>query len=98
MIRILICDDHTIVRKGLKQILSEDPNLVVSGEAASGQECVEKLKKGNWDVLVLDISLPDRSGLDVLKQVKSQYPKLPVLMLSMHAEEQYAVRVLRAGA
>jgi two-component system, NarL family, invasion response regulator UvrY len=98
MIRILICDDHTIVRKGLKQILSEDPNLVVAGEAASGQECVEKLKKGGWDALVLDISLPDRSGLDVLKQVRSQYPRLPVLMLSMHAEEQYAVRVLRAGA
>lgn len=98
MIRILICDDHTIVRKGLKQILSEDPNLSVTGEAASGQECIETLKKGGWDVLVLDISLPDRSGLDVLKQVKTQYPKLPVLMLSMHAEEQYAVRVLRAGA
>lgn len=97
-IRILVADDHAVVREGLKQILSDTPNLVVAGEAGTGQEVLSKLRSGQWDVVVLDISLPDRSGLDVLKQIKSYYPKLPVLVLTMHAEEQYAVRVLRAGA
>jgi two-component system, NarL family, invasion response regulator UvrY len=98
MIKIMIVDDHEIVRKGLKQILKEAPHIAVAGEASTGQEAMEKLKKNPFDMLVLDISLPDRSGLEVLKQVRQQYPKIPVLILTMHAEEQYAARVLRAGA
>jgi len=96
--RILIVDDHAVVRQGLKQILLDSDIPVAIGEASSGQEALSMVRSGHWDVVVLDISLPDRSGLDVLKQVKSYYPKLPVLVLTMHAEEQYAVRVLRAGA
>ena len=98
MTRILVVDDHAIVRQGLKQILADTPDLVVAGEASTGQEALEKVRTGEWDVVVLDISLPDRSGLTVLEQLKSQYPELPVLVLSMHAEEQYALRVLKAGA
>lgn len=97
-IRILVVDDHAVVRQGVKQILAEMPGVVVAGEAGSGQEALGKIRSEAWDVVILDISLPDRSGLDVLKQAKSFYPKLPVLVLSMHAEAQYAVRVLRAGA
>lgn len=96
--RVLIVDDHAVVRQGLKLILTESDLPVSIGEAGSGQEALSMARSGNWDVVVLDISLPDRSGLDVLKQIKSYYPKLPVLVLTMHAEEQYAVRVLRAGA
>ena len=98
MTRILVVDDHAIVRQGLKQILADTPDLVVAGEASTGQEALEKVRTGQWDVVVLDISLPDRSGLTVLEQLKTQYPDLPVLVLSMHAEEQYAVRVMKAGA
>ena len=98
MTRILVVDDHAIVRQGLKQSLADTPDLVVAGEASTGQEALEKVRTGEWDVVVLDISLPDRSGLTVLEQLKSQYPELPVLVLSMHAEEQYALRVLKAGA
>lgn len=97
-VRILVVDDHAIVRRGLKQILSEVPGMVVAGEAATGAAALNELRSADWDVVVLDISLPDRSGLDVLKQIKTLYPKLPVLVLSMHDEAQYAVRVLRAGA
>lgn len=96
--RVLIVDDHSLVREGLKQTLKESDLPVVFGEATSGQEALSMARSGNWDLVVLDISLPDRSGLDVLKQIKNYYPKLPVLVLTMHAEEQYAVRVLRAGA
>jgi len=98
MIRILIADDHTIVREGLKQLLSETPNLVVAGEAGSGQEVLRRLREGPYDVVLLDISLEDRSGIDVLKQVRTEWPTLPVLMLTMHPEEEYALRALRAGA
>jgi len=98
MINILIADDHTIVRKGLKQILAETPDMVVADEASNGQEVLEKVRKSNFDVVLLDISMPGRSGLDILKELKSERPKLPVLVLSMYPEEQYAVRVLRAGA
>ena len=98
MIRILVADDHTIVREGLKQLLSECPRLEVAGEAGSGQEVLSRLRQGRYDVLLLDISLEDRSGLDVLKQVQAEWPGLPVLMLTMHREEEYAVRALRAGA
>jgi len=98
MIKILIADDHAVVREGLKQILSETPHLVVADEASDGHEVMDKLNKHTYDLIVLDISLPGKSGLEILKDIKSQKPKLPVLVLSMYPEEQYAVRVLKAGA
>jgi two-component system invasion response regulator UvrY len=98
MIRILIADDHTIVREGLKQILAETSDIVVSAEASTGQDVLRKVRAQNFDLILLDISLPGISGLDVLKQIKSLKPGLPVLILSMYPEEQYAVRTLRAGA
>jgi two-component system invasion response regulator UvrY len=96
MIRILVVDDHAIVREGLKQILGDVNDMAVRDEAASGQEA--KIRSGEFDVVLLDISMPGRSGLEILKEIKAERPKLPVLILSMHAEEQYAVRALRAGA
>jgi|WetSurMetagenome_2_1015567.scaffolds.fasta_scaffold409875_1 two-component system, NarL family, invasion response regulator UvrY len=98
MIRILVADDHAIVREGLKQILGDVNDMSVSDEAADGQEALAKIRGGQFDVVLLDISLPGRSGLEILKEIKAERPKLPVLILSMHAEEQYAVRTLRAGA
>jgi two-component system invasion response regulator UvrY len=98
MIRALIADDHAVVRQGLKQILGDIPEMVVAGEATNGQEVLDKVRAETWDVVVLDISMPDRSGLDILKQLRSERPKLPVLVLSMHSEDQYAMRVLKAGA
>lgn len=97
MVRILIGDDHTIVRRGLKQIVEESSEMTVD-EAKNGQEVLEKTRTIDYDILVLDISLPDRSGLDILKHLKNVKPDLPILILSIHPEEQYAVRVLRAGA
>ncbi|MCK8603649.1 response regulator [Desulfoferrobacter suflitae] len=98
MLRLLVADDHAIVRQGLKMILSEEFSPLVFGEARNGQELLAQLGKGQWDIVVLDITMPGRSGLDVLKEVKQQYPKLPILVLSMHPEDQFAVRVLKAGA
>jgi len=98
MIRVLIADDHTLVRKGLRQILLESGAVRVADEAKDGKETIVKVSANPYDVVLLDISFPGRSGIDVLKQVKSLRPKLPVLILSMHPEEQYAVRALRAGA
>jgi DNA-binding NarL/FixJ family response regulator len=97
MIKILIGDDHAIVRRGLKQIVEESSDMVVD-EAKNGQEVLEKTQHTDYDILVLDISLPDRSGLDILKHLKKIKPELPILILSIHPEEQYAVRVLKAGA
>lgn len=98
MIKILIADDHAIVREGLKQILLESPDLVVIAEASTGQEVLDKAVKNDLDLVVLDISMPGRGGMDILKEIKSLKPKLPVLILSMYPEEQYAVRVLKSGA
>jgi two-component system invasion response regulator UvrY len=98
MIRALIADDHAVVRQGLKQILGDTPEMLVAGEATTGQEVLDKVRAEPWDVVVLDISMPDRSGLDIFKQLRSERPKLPVLVLSMHSEDQYAMRVLKAGA
>lgn len=98
MIKILIIDDHAIVREGLKQILVETPDLKVAGEANNGQEALERLRAGHLDLVVLDISLPGTNGLVVLQQIKNQFPEVPVLILSIHAEEQYAMRALKAGA
>lgn len=98
MIKILIADDHPIVRSGLKQMLIKEPGLVVEGEAENARELIALVRKHSWDIVVLDINLPDRSGMDVLIQLKKEFPKLPVLMLSVHPEEQYAVRALKSGA
>ena len=98
MIKILIADDHAIVRKGLKQIISETPDMIVSEEADNGLEALDKISENNYDVILLDISMPGKNGLEILRLVKRKKPKLPVLMLSVHPEAQYAVRSLRAGA
>jgi len=98
MIRVLIADDHAVVRHGLRQILDETPDMRVAGEAATPVELLEKVRAKVGDVLVLDLSMPGRSGLDMLKNVKRERPLLPVLVLSMHPEDQYAGRVLKAGA
>jgi two-component system, NarL family, invasion response regulator UvrY len=98
MIRLLIADDHAVVRQGLKQILSDSSDIAVEGEAANGQELLEKVRTAKWDLIVLDISMPGQSGVDILKQLRSEQPKLPVLVLSMHSEDQFAERVLKAGA
>jgi two-component system invasion response regulator UvrY len=98
MIRVLIADDHAVVRQGLKQILGDTPEMLVAGEATNGQEVLDRVRAETWDVVVLDISMPDRSGLDILKELQSEQPKLPVLVLSMYSEDQYAIRVLKAGA
>ncbi|MBI4518915.1 MAG: response regulator transcription factor [Deltaproteobacteria bacterium] len=98
MLKVLVCDDHPIVREGLKQLLGDDPLIGKIGEAASGNEALAKLQAEPWDVFVLDLMLPDRHGLDVLKQAKCYQPDVPVLVLTMHAEDQYAVRALKAGA
>lgn len=98
MIKTLIADDHAVVRRGLRQILEETADIAVHGEAANAREVMDQLRAGAWDALVLDITMPGRSGLDILKEIKQQWPKLPVLMLSMHSEDQYAARVLKAGA
>lgn len=98
MIKILIADDHAIVREGLKQIISETPDMVVAAEASNGEDVLEKVSANKYDVILLDISMPGRSGLDILRQLKIEKPKLPIMMLSVHPEEQYAVRALRAGA
>ena len=98
MIRVLVADDHTIVREGLKQILSDTPDIEVADEAANAKEVITKVNDSDYDLVLLDISFPGRSGVDVLKQLKCLKPKLPVLILSMYPEEQYAVRSLRAGA
>jgi len=96
--RILIADDHAVVRQGLKQILAAEFKLAVFGEASTGQQALELAWRENWDVLVLDITMPGQNGLDVLKAIKKTRPRLPVLMLSMHPEDQFAVRMLKVGA
>jgi two-component system invasion response regulator UvrY len=98
IIKIIIADDHAIVREGLKQILADSKDMVVTGDAENGIDAIKLARKNDCDVLLLDISMPDRSGIEVLKQIKKESPKLAVLMLSMHREDQYAVRSLKAGA
>ena len=97
-IRVFIADDHAIVREGLKQILAESPDMIVAGEAENGLDAIKLFRKSKCHVMLLDISMPDRSGIDVLKQVKKENPEIAVLMLSMHREDQYAIRSLKAGA
>ena len=98
MIKILIADDHPVVRQGIKQILAETRDLVAADEAASGQEVMKKVMKNDYDVILLDISMPERNGLDILRELKSKKPKPAVLILSIYPEDQYAVRVLKLGA
>jgi two-component system, NarL family, invasion response regulator UvrY len=97
-IRVLIADDHAVVRKGLKQIFEEFPDIQVAGEATTAGEALQYVRDSDWDAVVLDITMPDRSGLEVLREIKGERPTLPVLVLSMHEQKQYAARVLRAGA
>ncbi|MBI5583262.1 MAG: response regulator transcription factor [Deltaproteobacteria bacterium] len=98
MISLFIADDHAIFREGLRQIFEDVPDIVVADEASTGQEVLEKVAKNEYDLLLLDIAMPGLSGLDTLKLLKSQKPKLRVLVLSMYPEEQYAVRAIKAGA
>ncbi|MCK4336971.1 MAG: response regulator transcription factor [Candidatus Aminicenantes bacterium] len=98
MVKILIADDHAIVRRGLTQIIKDSPGMEVTAEAGTGLEALDLIAKHDFDILVLDISMPGRSGLDVLKDIKRLKPSLPVLILSIHPEEQYAVRVFKSGA
>jgi DNA-binding NarL/FixJ family response regulator len=97
-IKILIADDHPIVRAGFKQVISDMPDMLVADEAGNGQEVLNLIGKKDYDLVLLDISMPGRSGLEILKDLKSEKPKLPVLILSIYPEEQYAIRALRAGA
>ena len=97
-IRVLIADDHAIVRQGLRQILPDPPDPPVAGEAENGVQAVQMVRTGEWDVVLMDVSMPDRNGIDALKIIKKEFPRLPVLILSMYPEEQYAIRALKAGA
>ncbi len=98
MIDVLIADDHAIIRRGLTQILSEDPDITVNDDVADGHQVLEKLRRNSYDILIMDISMPELGGLDVLLQVKVEFPELPVLILSIYPEDQYAIRVLKDGA
>jgi len=98
MAKVLIADDHALLRNGLKQLLAEERSIKEIGEAASGVETLQKLQGQHWDLLILDINMPDRSGIDILRQVRSTHPDTRILILSGFPERQYAVNVLRAGA
>ena len=95
---VLVADDHAIIRDGLKKILADTPDLVVAGEASNGTTVMEQVKRRDWDLLILDLSMPGRHGLELIKLLKAERPQLPILIFSMHQEEQFAVRALRAGA
>jgi two-component system invasion response regulator UvrY len=97
-IRVLICDDHELIREGLKRILLDPGNATEVGEASQPTEAIDAVRRGSWDIVILDINLGGRSGLDVLKTIKAEFPALPVLILSMYPEDQFAVRMIRAGA
>ena len=98
MIKVIIVDDHPVVRRGLKQIIEDEPDMEVAGEAKNAEECFTLVRKMECSLVLLDVSLPDRNGFDVLKQLKYERPGLPVLILSVHSEDQYAVRFIKAGA
>jgi two-component system, NarL family, invasion response regulator UvrY len=97
-IQVLVADDHAIVRRGLKQIVADTNGIVVAGEASNGDELMRLVQERPWDVLILDISMPGRSGIELLKDVKLRQPDLPILMLSIHSEAEFATRSLRSGA
>ncbi|MET0332714.1 MAG: response regulator transcription factor [Rhizobacter sp.] len=98
MIHVLICDDHLIVRQGIRQVLADAPDISVAFEAANGPDALTRVRQGGIDVVLMDIAMPHRDGLDVLRQMKSEFPRLPVLMLSTYPDKQYAVRSMKLGA
>ena len=98
MIRIVIADDHTLMREGLKRILEGNDEITVVGEAIDGFSVLEQVRKGGFDLLLMDLSMPGRSGIDLIRQIRTEAPSLPILVLTMYEEEQYAVRSIRAGA
>ncbi|MCX6151815.1 MAG: response regulator transcription factor [Ignavibacteriales bacterium] len=98
MIKVLIGDDHAIIRSGLKQILSEEHNTFICGEAENGQIVLDKIFKESWDIVILDISMPGMNGIEILKEIKKHKPKLPVLVLTVHPGDQFALRCIKAGA
>src|SRR3954470_9314503 len=98
MIKILVVDDHAVVRAGVQFFLADMPDMKITGEAATAQEAIRQIRSKEWDIVLLDIAMPDKSGVEVLKQIKREKPDLPVLMLSMHPENRYAVQILRSGA
>ncbi len=97
-IRVVLADDHTIVREGLRRILSGQSDIEIFGEATNGYEVMDRVRAGGFDLLLLDLSMPGKSGVDLIRQIKDERPKLPVLVLTMHEEDQYALRAIRAGA
>jgi two-component system, NarL family, invasion response regulator UvrY len=98
MIKVFIADDHAVVRSGLKRILAETTDMVVSGEARNGIEILHQVQRNPCDVLLLDLSMPGKDGMEVLRELKQERPKLPVLVLSVYPEDQYAIQTLKAGA
>lgn len=98
MIKIVIADDHTLMREGLKRIFEGNDEITVAGEAIDGFSVINLVRKGGFDLLLLDLSMPGRSGIDLIRQIRTEAPKLPILVLTMYEEEQYAVRSIRAGA
>ena len=97
-VKILLADDHAIVRRGVRQLLAESWPAAVFGEATTAQQALEQVWKETWSIVLLDITMPGRSGLDIIRELKDAQPKMPVLVLSMHAEEQFALRMLKSGA
>lgn len=97
-LKVLICDDHELIREGLKRVLLDTGKASRVGEAARGEEAIAAVRREPWDIVILDINLAGRSGMEILKEIKADFPRLPVLMLSMYPEEQFALRVFRAGA
>lgn len=98
MINILVVDDHAVVRAGVQHFISDVPDMEIGGEAANAEEAIRLIRARPWDIVLLDIAMPDKSGVDALKQIKREKPALPVLILSMHPESRYAVQMLRSGA
>lgn len=98
MIKILVVDDHAVVRAGVQYFIAQVPDMTIEGEAATAQEAIRLVRAQDWDIVLLDINMPDKSGVEVLKQIKREKPELPVLILSMHPESRYAVQILRSGA
>ncbi len=98
MIELLLADDHTLLREGLKRVLHQTSDILVEGEAGNGQEALTLLSQRHWDALVLDLSMPGRDGIDLIRQIRNDYPKVPILVLTMHGEQQYVARAIKAGA
>jgi two-component system invasion response regulator UvrY len=98
LIQVLVADDHPLLRSGLRHVLEQEPDFAPPGEAGNSEEVLERLEEHSWDLVVLDIAMPGRNGLETLSEIRKRRPNLPVLILSMHSEEQYAIRAIKAGA